>query len=88
MQQAADELRKLGKKMGVVPTMGYLHDGHLSLISLAKQYADVIITTLFVNPTQFGPTEDFEKYPRNFERDKKLAESAGTDILFFLQELR
>jgi len=82
MQQAADELRKLGKKIGVVPTMGYLHDGHLSLISLAKQHADVIITTLFVNPTQFGPTEDFEKYPRNFERDKKLAESAGTDILF------
>ena len=82
MKQIADDYRRNGKKIGVVPTMGYLHEGHLSLISLAKQHADVIITTLFVNPTQFGPTEDFEKYPRDFERDKQLAESAGTDIFF------
>ena len=82
MQQTVDELRQIRKKLGVVPTMGYLHEGHLSLIHLAKQHADVVITTLFVNPAQFGPTEDFDKYPRDFGRDKKLAESAGTDILF------
>jgi pantoate--beta-alanine ligase len=82
MQQTVDELRQIRKKIGVVPTMGYLHEGHLSLIHLAKQHADVVITTLFVNPAQFSPTEDFDKYPRDFERDKKLAESAGTDILF------
>jgi len=82
MQQIADDYRRNGKKIGIVPTMGCLHEGHLSLINLAKHHADVVITTLFVNPSQFGPTEDFEKYPRDFERDNKLAESAGTDILF------
>lgn len=82
MQRTADEARLLGKSIAVVPTMGYLHDGHLALVRTAKQNADVVISTLFVNPTQFGPTEDFNKYPRDVERDIKLAESAGTDILF------
>jgi pantoate--beta-alanine ligase len=82
MQHAVDELRMKGKIIGVVPTMGYLHEGHLSLVHIAKQHADVVITTLFVNPMQFSPTEDFNKYPRDIDRDKKLAESAGTDILF------
>ena len=82
MQRTADEIRLQGKKIGVVPTMGYLHEGHLSLIRIAKQHADVIITTIFVNPTQFAPGEDFEKYPRDLEHDKRLAESAEADILF------
>ncbi|MBI1804007.1 MAG: pantoate--beta-alanine ligase [Ignavibacteriae bacterium] len=82
MQQATDNFRRAGKLIGVVPTMGYLHEGHLSLIHLARRHADVVITTIFVNPTQFAPNEDFTKYPRDIERDTALAESAGTDILF------
>lgn len=82
MQQTANELRQQGRKIGVVLTMGYLHEGHLSLIRIAKQRADVVITTIFVNPTQFAPHEDFNSYPRDIERDKKLASDAGTDILF------
>lgn len=62
--------------------MGYLHEGHLSLIRLASQKAGAVITTIFVNPSQFGPGEDFSRYPRALDRDAKLAESAGTDILF------
>lgn len=82
MQRIADELRKEGKIIGVVPTMGYLHEGHLSLIRLAKEKSDVVITTIFVNPLQFAPHEDYDKYPRDFERDVKLAQSAGCDIIF------
>lgn len=82
MQKVADELRREGKIIGVVPTMGYLHEGHLSLIRLAKEKSDVVITTIFVNPLQFAPHEDYDKYPRDFERDVKLAQSAGCDIIF------
>jgi pantoate--beta-alanine ligase len=82
MQALAESLRKQGKRIGVVPTMGYLHEGHVSLIKLAREKNDVVITTLFVNPTQFGPNEDFERYPRNFERDQEVADQAGTDVLF------
>lgn len=82
MQRVSEELRLSRKRVGVVPTMGYLHEGHLSLIRIARSHADVVITTIFVNPTQFGPNEDFRKYPRNFDRDRRLAEEAGTDILF------
>jgi len=82
MQAESDRLRREGNKIGVVPTMGYLHDGHASLIRKAKQLTDVVITTLFVNPTQFGPGEDFQRYPRDFERDKTIASSAGADIIF------
>ena len=82
MQQVADELRQSGKRIGVVPTMGYLHEGHLSLIQIARQHSNAVIVTLFVNPMQFGPSEDFKKYPRDFERDKKLTETAGADFLF------
>ncbi|MBI4548863.1 MAG: pantoate--beta-alanine ligase [Ignavibacteriae bacterium] len=82
MHHAAEDLRQQGKRIAVVPTMGYLHDGHLSLIRVAKQHADVVITTIFVNPTQFGPNEDFTKYPRDLDRDKKLAASVESDILF------
>jgi pantoate--beta-alanine ligase len=62
--------------------MGYLHEGHLSLIRLAKEKSDVVITTIFVNPLQFAPNEDYDRYPRDFERDVKLAQSAGCDIIF------
>ncbi len=82
MQEFSRHLLAKGLKIGCVPTMGYLHDGHLNLIEKAKQLTDCVVTTLFVNPTQFGPHEDFERYPRNFDRDCKLAESAGSDILF------
>ncbi len=82
MQRFADDARAEGKRVGVVPTMGYLHEGHLSLIRIAKQHADVVITTIFVNPTQFAPNEDFSRYPRDIERDTHLAEEAETDILF------
>ncbi len=82
MQKVADDLRQSGKSIGVVPTMGYLHEGHISLIRIAREHSDAVIVTLFVNPMQFGPTEDYKKYPRDFERDKKLTETVGTDILF------
>lgn len=75
-------LRSQGKKVAVVPTMGYLHEGHLSLIRKGKEFADAVITTLFVNPLQFGPNEDFEQYPRDFKRDCMLAESAGCDVMY------
>jgi len=82
MQQAAEALRAQGKRIGFVPTMGNLHEGHLSLLRIARQESDVVIVSLFVNPTQFGPDEDFDAYPRTFERDKTLFDEAGADILF------
>ncbi len=82
LQRRSDEWRGSGKTIAVVPTMGFLHEGHLSLIRLAKRKADEVITTIYVNPSQFGPGEDFSRYPRDLDRDAKLAESAGTDILF------
>jgi pantoate--beta-alanine ligase len=82
IQMLAESLRAQGKRIGVVPTMGSLHAGHRSLIELARQHSDRVITTLFVNPTQFGPGEDFERYPRDIERDQEAAAQAGTDILF------
>lgn len=82
MQAKAEALRQSGKKIAVVPTMGFLHAGHLSLIRKARSVSDVVITTIFVNPTQFGPNEDLENYPRSFEQDQQLATAAGTDIIF------
>ena len=82
MQSAARALRSSGKRISLVPTMGALHEGHLSLIRLARQHADAVVTTIFVNPAQFRPGEDFERYPRNFPSDCSLAEGAGTDYLF------
>lgn len=69
-------------RVGLVPTMGYLHDGHLALMSAARTDADTVVASLFVNPLQFGPEEDFARYPRDLERDTDLAVSAGVDILF------
>jgi pantoate--beta-alanine ligase len=71
-----------GERVGLVPTMGYLHEGHLSLVRAARERADRVVVTLFVNPTQFGPKEDLAKYPRDFERDRALCEAAGVDALF------
>jgi pantoate--beta-alanine ligase len=82
MQAEANRLRREGKRIAVVPTMGALHRGHTSLIERARQLADVVVTTVFVNPAQFAPTEDLAKYPRDLSRDRELAEAAGTDILF------
>jgi len=83
MQKISRELRSNGKKIAVVPTMGYLHEGHLSLVKIASELADVVITTIFVNPKQFAPNEDFDRYPRDFERDKKALESQKCDYLFY-----
>ncbi len=82
MQATSEKIRTEGKKIVLVPTMGYLHNGHLSLIRQGKEHGDVAIMSLFVNPTQFAPNEDFEKYPRNFEKDCFSAEKSGCDILF------
>ncbi len=82
MQGVSEGLRLSGKRIGLVPTMGFLHEGHLSLLRIAKDHSDVVITTIFVNPTQFAPHEDFESYPRDFDRDRRLAEESGADILF------
>jgi pantoate--beta-alanine ligase len=83
MQDVSEKLRCEGKSIGVVPTMGYLHRGHASLIEHARSHADVVITTIFVNPTQFAPDEDFNRYPRDFEHDKIIAAQAGTDYIFY-----
>ncbi len=82
MQQIADAIKQSGKTIACVPTMGFLHEGHLSLVTFGKAQADCVITTLFVNPTQFAPNEDFEQYPRDFDRDCKLLEDVGADYLF------
>lgn len=82
MQRTSEALRRAGRRIGVVPTMGYLHNGHLSLIRIAAQHADEVVVTAFVNPAQFGPSEDFSKYPRDPGRDQSLAESGGAAILF------
>jgi pantoate--beta-alanine ligase len=82
MQEKVLELKRQGKRIAFVPTMGALHEGHLRLVDVAKSKADLTVMSLFVNPTQFGPREDFAKYPRDPETDRKLAESRGVDILF------
>jgi pantoate--beta-alanine ligase len=82
MQRTAEELRRKGGRIALVPTMGYLHKGHESLVRIAAERADVVITSIFVNPAQFAPGEDFERYPRDLPRDTRIAEGAGTGILF------
>jgi pantoate--beta-alanine ligase len=74
--------RANGRRLGLVPTMGALHEGHLSLVRAAKAQCDLVAVTIFVNPTQFGPTEDLSKYPRTFERDCALLEKENVDFLF------
>lgn len=76
------EARRLGKTIGIVPTMGFLHQGHLSLVKAAREKCDLVVMSIFVNPLQFGPNEDFERYPRDIEHDRQMAQSAGVDLLF------
>jgi len=74
--------RRAGRTIGLVPTMGYLHDGHLSLLRAAREECDVVVMSLFVNPAQFGPGEDLDRYPRDEERDAALAAEAGVDLVY------
>ena len=82
MQSLADELRK-EKRIGFVPTMGFLHEGHLALARRARELGDIVVVSIFVNPIQFGPAEDLSKYPRDFDRDAALLDKEKTDIIFF-----
>jgi pantoate--beta-alanine ligase len=82
LRQALAEPRREGKRIGLVPTMGYFHEGHLSLMRQARRDCDVVVVSLFVNPTQFAPGEDLDSYPRDESRDAELAEREGVDLLW------
>ncbi len=82
MKERSSQARREGEVIAFVPTMGSFHEGHLSLMREGKKLGDLLVVSLFVNPTQFSPSEDFKSYPRDFERDRKMAEEVGTDILF------
>lgn len=82
MQSVSRQISCSGKKIGLVPTMGYLHEGHLSLIKKSKELCDVTVVSIFVNPTQFAPNEDYEKYPRDIDRDNKLLKDYNVDYVF------
>ena len=83
MQANGESVRASGKRISFVPTMGYFHEGHLSLMKRARQVADHVVVSIYVNPTQFGPKEDFSQYPRDFERDAQMAQEVGVDVIFF-----
>ncbi len=83
MQRLSEGYRLRGKEIGFVPTMGYLHEGHLSLVRQAKRDNDVVFVSIFVNPLQFAPNEDYESYPRDIERDERLLKDEGVDVLFY-----
>ena len=82
MRAASEKWHAEGAKIALVPTMGYLHAGHISLVARAHELADKVVVSIFVNPTQFGPTEDLDKYPRDFERDSAACEANGVDAIF------
>ncbi|MDP3142531.1 MAG: pantoate--beta-alanine ligase [Candidatus Omnitrophota bacterium] len=86
MRQLVKKFREQGKTIGFVPTMGFLHEGHLSLVRESKKDCDVSIMSIFVNPIQFGPQEDYRQYPRDLKRDMLLAKSAGVDIIFYPED--
>lgn len=82
MQLFSREARRVGRSIAFVPTMGFLHEGHASLMREGRKRADILVTSIFVNPTQFGPSEDFAAYPRDLERDTAVAAAAGVDVIF------
>ena len=82
MREAVQAARRAGKRVALVPTMGNLHEGHLSLVRIAKQHADLVVVSIFVNPAQFGPNEDFDAYPRTFDDDQALCQREGVDLIF------
>src|SRR5271157_1274370 len=82
MRTACRAARLAGRRLGLVPTMGALHEGHLSLVRAARASCDAVAASIFVNPTQFGPNEDLAKYPRSFERDRELLEREGVELVF------
>jgi pantoate--beta-alanine ligase len=81
MQRIARELKRRGR-IGFVPTMGYLHEGHLRLVRAARRHSEFVVVSIFVNPIQFGPKEDYRRYPRDFNRDRRLLQSAGADFIY------
>ena len=83
LQRDILKLKREGKRIGFVPTMGYLHEGHLSLARYARRENDIVVISIFVNPTQFGPREDYRRYPRDLKRDLRLAREEGVDIVFY-----
>ena len=82
MREQLREFRRAGKSIGLVPTMGYLHDGHMALVARARAQNDVVVTSIFVNPLQFGKNEDLSKYPRDIARDTAMLEAGGVDFVF------
>ena len=82
MTAVSREVRRSGKRLGFVPTMGALHQGHLSLVRTARSQSDIVVVSIFVNPKQFGPTEDFSRYPRTFEQDSALLQAEKADYIF------
>lgn len=83
IKKIIEEKKSQGKTVGYIPTMGYLHEGHISLVEEAKKQDNFIVMSIFVNPLQFGPNEDFDKYPRDIERDEALAKEAFVDVIFY-----
>jgi pantoate--beta-alanine ligase len=83
MQALSESLRNQGKVVTFVPTMGYFHEGHLNLMREGRRRGDCVVISIYVNPTQFAPNEDFEQYPRDFERDLAMAESVGVDVIYY-----
>ncbi len=83
MKEISKEALLAKKSIGFVPTMGYLHNGHMSLIKRARQENDIVVVSIFVNPLQFAPNEDFNTYPRDFEEDRNLCEQSGVDVIFY-----